>query len=109
VDRRHHEAGGRRALGAALLATAGLERIKHVFDPGTDAQQRAHWTVPEDILRRLKRDPTIWRNFSRFPQSYRRIRIGWIDAARRRADIFEQRLAHFLKMTAQNKRFGMVQ
>jgi len=35
--------------------------------------------------------------------------IGWIDAARYRREVFEQRLRYFLKMTAQNKRFGMVQ
>ncbi len=34
---------------------------------------------------------------------------GWIDAARQRREIFEQRLRYFLKMTAQNKRYGMVQ
>src|SRR6266581_3172467 len=45
----------------------------------------------------------------RFPESYRRIRIGWIAAARHRPEVFEQRLRHFIKMTARNKRFGMVQ
>ncbi len=99
----------RRLIAARRMTKAGLERIKHVFDRRTDTEQRAQWTVPKDILRRLKRDPTIWRNFSRFPESYRRIRIGWIVGARRRADVFERRLTHFLKMTAQNKRFGMVQ
>ena len=34
---------------------------------------------------------------------------GWIAAARRRPEVFEQRLRHFIKMTARNKRFGMVQ
>jgi uncharacterized protein YdeI (YjbR/CyaY-like superfamily) len=99
----------RRLVAARRMTPAGLARIKHVFDPRTDRRERAKWTVPKDILRRLKRDPTIWRNFSRFPESYRRIRIGWIIGARKRADVFEQRLTHFLEMTAKNKRFGMVQ
>ena len=34
---------------------------------------------------------------------------GWIAAARHRPEVFEQRLRHFIKMTARNKRFGMVQ
>jgi hypothetical protein len=34
---------------------------------------------------------------------------GWIDAARPRPETFRRRLRHFLKMTARNKRFGMVQ
>src|SRR6266852_4869269 len=62
-----------------------------------------------DILAAVKRDRTTWKHFQAFPASYKRIRIGWIDAARRRPEIFRQRLRHFLKMTAQNQRFGMVQ
>ena len=34
---------------------------------------------------------------------------GWIDGARHRPKIFQQRLRYFLKMTADNKKFGMVQ
>ncbi len=65
--------------------------------------------IPADIVRALKRDPPVWKNFQRFPESYKRIRIGWIVAARRRMAIFRQRLSYFVKMTAKNKRFGMVQ
>jgi len=54
-------------------------------------------------------DATTWKNFQRFPSSYKRIRIGWIAAARHRRAVFEQRLRYFLTMTKQNKRFGMVQ
>ena len=67
------------------------------------------WRVPPDILAAIKRDRTTWKHFQAFPESYKRIRIGWIDAARQRRGILRQRLRHFLKMTAQNKRFGMVQ
>jgi len=65
--------------------------------------------VPPDILRALKKDKETWANFRRFPESYKRIRVGWIDGARNRPDFFERRLNYFLKMTKQNKRFGMVQ
>jgi hypothetical protein len=65
--------------------------------------------MPADILARLKRDSTTWKHFQKFPASYKRIRVGWVDAARHRREVFEQRLRYFLKMTAQNKRFGMVQ
>ena len=33
----------------------------------------------------------------------------WIEMARRRPEVFETRLAYFIKMTAQNKTYGMVQ
>src|SRR2546427_9982149 len=74
-----------------------------------DADRYAQWAIPNDILRRLKRDRTVWRNFQRLPATYQRIRIGWITAARHRPEVFGQRLRYFLKMTARNKRFGMVQ
>jgi bacteriocin resistance YdeI/OmpD-like protein len=63
----------------------------------------------KDIVVALKKDATTWKHFKAFPASYKRIRVGWIDASRHRPEIFRQRLRYFLKMTAQNKRFGMVQ
>jgi uncharacterized protein YdeI (YjbR/CyaY-like superfamily) len=98
----------RRLIAAGRMTKAGLARIAHVFDHRKDAKT-LRWEVPADIRRQLERDPAVWRNFRRFPESYRRIRIGWITAARHRPEVFRQRLRYFLKMTAQNKRFGMVQ
>ena len=46
--------------------------------------------------------------FQRFPASYRRIRIGWVEGARDRPDEFRKRLRYFVAMTAKNKRYGMV-
>ena len=99
----------RRLIASGRMTKAGLQRIEHVFDERSDTKQQRDWELPKDILRRLMRDPATWKNFQRFPQSYKRIRVGWIAAARRRPDVFKQRLAYFLKMTAQNRRFGMVQ
>ncbi len=99
----------RRLMAAGRMTKAGLTSIEHVFDHGKDTKPKLKWELPADIARRLKRDVVTWKNFQRFPESYRRIRIGWIDAARQRRDVFEQRLRYFIKMTAQNKRFGMVQ
>jgi len=91
----------RRLLKARRMTKAGLAAIEHT---GTGRTK-----LPTDILARLKADATTWKNFQKFPASYKRIRVGWIDAARHRREVFEQRLRYFLKMTAQNKRFGMVQ
>ncbi|HEX4575291.1 MAG TPA: YdeI/OmpD-associated family protein [Gemmatimonadales bacterium] len=99
----------RRLIVAGRMTRAGLERVKHAFDRHADRQHTAAWRVPADIRARLQRDPAIWRQFQRFPDSYKRIRIGWIVAARPRRAAFEQRLRYFLKMTGQGKRFGMVQ
>jgi uncharacterized protein YdeI (YjbR/CyaY-like superfamily) len=91
----------RRLIKSGRMTKAGLAAIEHT---GKGASK-----LPADILERLKKDPATWRNFQRFPASYKRIRLGWIAAARPRREIFEQRLRYFLKMTKQNKRFGMVQ
>src|SRR5256886_17603464 len=99
----------RRLIASGRMTRFGLESIKHAFDHKKDAKPRLKWEIPKDILRRLKGDRTVWKNFQRFPASYQRIRIGWIVAARRRRHAFQQRLRYFLQMTAQNKRFGMVQ
>jgi uncharacterized protein YdeI (YjbR/CyaY-like superfamily) len=98
----------RRLIAAGSMTQAGLARIAHVFDHKKEAKRALPWTIPADILDRIKRDAAAWKHFQRFPGSYKRIRIGWIDAARHRRDAFETRLRHFLKMTARNKRFGMV-
>ena len=99
----------RRLIAAGRMTRFGLARLKHAFDHRKDTKPQVKWQLPQDIRRRLERDPATWKTFQRFPASYKRIRIGWIAAARPRREIFEQRLKHFLTMTAQNKRFGMVQ
>ncbi len=96
----------RRLIKSKRMTKAGLDSIAHAFDRKKDVTRT---TVPKDILARLKRNPDAWKAFQRFPASYKRIRIGWIVAARHRREVFEQRLAYFIKMTARNKRFGMVQ
>src|SRR5437773_209155 len=98
----------RRLIASRRMTRAGLERIRHVFDHKKDTKKIV-WRLPPDIRRRLRADPIVWKRFQRFPESYRRIRVGWIAAARHRPEVFEQRLRHFIKMTARNKRFGMVQ
>jgi uncharacterized protein YdeI (YjbR/CyaY-like superfamily) len=67
------------------------------------------FSVPADILKALQSDEQTWKNYNHFPASYQRIRIGWIEGARKRPAEFEKRLRYFLKMTALNKKFGMVQ
>jgi uncharacterized protein YdeI (YjbR/CyaY-like superfamily) len=103
----------RRLIAQKKMTRAGLESIgQHLeADAGVDGRRQKLKDVqlPEDILEQLKQDPQVWKNFQAFPESYKRIRIGWIDGARKRPDEFEKRLRYFIKMTAKNKRFGMVQ
>jgi uncharacterized protein YdeI (YjbR/CyaY-like superfamily) len=96
----------RRLIRSRRMTKAGLAAIKHAFQ---QAEKPKRVTLADDVLKALKADKQAWANFQKFPQTYKRIRIWWIEASRIRPRIFKQRLAYFIKMTAQNKRFGMVQ
>lgn len=69
----------------------------------------AAFRIADDILEALQADETTWANFQQFPEVYKRIRIGFIEEMRKRPDVFRTRLAHFLKETGQNKRFGTLE
>jgi len=103
----------RRLIKAKKMTRLGLESIRHHMEnnlkKSAGSPSLIKFALPQDILETLKSDPTVWKHFMKFPMSYKRIRIGWIDAARHRPEIFNQRLKYFLKMTIKNKRFGMVQ
>jgi uncharacterized protein YdeI (YjbR/CyaY-like superfamily) len=90
----------RRLIEAGRMTPAGLAAAGDLPD--------APLVVPPDILQHLQADPATWQHYQAFPESYQRIRIGWIDGARNRPTVFEQRLRYFLRMTKQNKRYGMV-
>lgn len=95
----------RRLIKQKKMTAAGLKAIEHTFINSAEDEKLK---IPPDILKELKQDKNIWINFQKFPDSYKRIRIGWIEGARKRPDIFQQRLRYFLKMTEKNKMYGMV-
>ena len=64
------------------------------------------FVFPEDILDVLRQDETVWANYTAFPEPYKRIRVAYIDAARKRPAEFEKRLASFVQKTRQNKRIA---
>lgn len=58
---------------------------------------------PQDILDAIRRDTQAWENYQHFAEPYKRIRIAYIDAARKRPAEFEKRLKHFMQKTRENK------
>jgi len=64
------------------------------------------YEIPSDILRAIQEDKEAWKNFQTFSDAYKRIRIGFIDGARKRPAEFEKRLRYFIRMTAKNKQYG---
>ena len=61
------------------------------------------YVFPKDILDRIMGDPIAAENFSRFSPPYQRIRVAYIDAARKRPEEFQKRLNSFIGKTRQNK------
>ena len=61
------------------------------------------FNFPEDIIDELKKDETVWENYQKFSESYKRIRVAYIDAARNRPEEFQKRLNSFMDKTRRNK------
>jgi len=89
------------------MTKTGLAAIAHVFDP--TKEKIKPFVIPADILKPLEANKQAWRNFRRFPDSYKRIRIAFIKSRKRHGkEQFQKSLDHFIDMTAKNKRFGFV-
>ena len=58
---------------------------------------------PNGIIEKLKEDKRLWENYQHFSDAYKRIRIAYIEAARKRPEEFEKRLKHFISKTKENK------
>jgi uncharacterized protein YdeI (YjbR/CyaY-like superfamily) len=94
---------------------ANKERLRYLIERGKvipevlatlDFLNEESFSVPPDILAALKADAATWKNYRRFPAAYVRIRVGFIEGARKRPEKFAKRLRYFLRMTGQNRRFG---
>jgi uncharacterized protein YdeI (YjbR/CyaY-like superfamily) len=89
------------------MTPAGLEAVAHVYK--RDETLKDSFIIPEDILGPLKANPQAWENFRKFPETYKRIRIAYIDTRRRHGrEMFETALNNFIIRTAQNKRIGFM-
>ena len=64
------------------------------------------FVFPSDIIDRLKEDEIVWKNYQQFSDSYKRIRIAYIDSARIRSEEFEKRLDNFINKTKDNKKIS---
>lgn len=89
-----------------------IERLKWLFEKGlihvsirNDVikliQQEFHF--PEDILTQLQSNKAVWENYQKFSNPYKRIRIAYIESARKRPEEFEKRLNNFITKTKENK------
>ena len=63
----------------------------------------APFEYPEDIMEALQEDPMVWDKFNSFSEPYKRIRISYIGAARKRPEEFKKRLKSFIDRTGKGK------
>ena len=92
----------RRLIKNKLMTPIGLKSIS--FD------RKEKFTIANDILEALKSNELAWKNFQKFSMGYKRVRIGYIEHVRNYdKKMFQNRLNNFIKKTAKNKKFGMVQ
>jgi uncharacterized protein YdeI (YjbR/CyaY-like superfamily) len=64
---------------------------------------REPFIFPADILDAIRKDSDAWTHYQNFSDSYKRIRVAYIESARNRPEEFEKRLMNFINKTRQNK------
>jgi uncharacterized protein YdeI (YjbR/CyaY-like superfamily) len=62
---------------------------------------------PMDIIDEIRKNKLAWKHYQKYSEAYKRIRIAFIDGARKRPDVFKVRLNYFIKMSTQNKQYGI--
>ena len=58
---------------------------------------------PEDIIDAIRQDEEAWKNYQHLAEPYKRIRIAYIEAARKRPEEFQKRLNSFIDKTRKGK------
>ena len=94
---------------------ANIERLRYLVTQGEVIDElleslgdilEQEFVFPEDILDAIKADEQAWHNYQNFSKPYKRVRIAFIEGARKRPEEFQKRLGYFIKMTRKNKMFG---
>ena len=86
-----------------LIWLAENNLIHHSFLKTVQEIISKEYVFPIDILDEFKKDKTVWNNYLRFSEPYKRIRIAYIDSERKRPEEFTKRLTHFIQKTRDNK------
>lgn len=90
---------------------ANIERLRWLFNKNMihasikeeiQAIISKEFDFPLDILDQIKK-AHCWDNYQRFSDSYKRIRIAYIDSARKRPEEFKRRILSFINKTRENK------
>ena len=99
----------------AKYSQANKERLRSLIEQGKVIKEvldslgnilTEKFDFPPDILKAIQANKEAWKNYQKFSDSYKRIRIAFIDGARHRPDEFQKRLRYFIEMTGKDKMFG---
>lgn len=64
------------------------------------------FAFPPDIEAALRANEKAWKHFQRYSGAYQRIRIAYVESARKRGVEFVKRLNNLIQKSEQNKQFG---
>ena len=64
------------------------------------------FTIDAPIVEELRKHPVAMDYFSRFPELYKRVKIGNIQMKRNNSDLYLRRLDKFIRFTSRNKMYG---
>ena len=71
--------------------------------PSVEKTIKKKFVFPKDILASIRKNKDAWAHYQEFTEPYKRIRVAYIDAARKRPEEFEKRLKSFIKATEKGK------
>lgn len=89
-----------------LRALVRRRRVMRDILPTIPDLSKTEFKIPADILQAIRANRKAWKHFRSFSPAYIRIRIAFIEGARRRPAEFRKRLAHFVRETEANRQFG---
>jgi uncharacterized protein YdeI (YjbR/CyaY-like superfamily) len=67
---------------------------------------REKFHFPNDTIAAIQANTVAWRNFQRYSDSYKRIRIAYIEEFRSIPEEYEKKLKYFIEKTAKDIQFG---
>ena len=68
-----------------------------------ESEKEIWFVFPDDIMAALQAEPEAWKFFQQCSEGYKRIRIAYIDDARKRPEEFTKRLNSFIAKTKAHK------
>ena len=86
-----------------LIWLDGQGMIHPKIRPSVEDIIKDPFVFPSDIISAVQNDAEAWKNYQSFSEPYKRIRIAYIDAARKRPAEFLKRLKNFIEKTKENK------